>query len=216
MLSLVRGADRQENEIRLTFARSARLALLGLLAPPALLALASAAGYPMRAAAGPAFWLGVLAGFGGAGWFAASALGAGRPQARALAAVFLAAGLLVAPAVRALQGLTGHESLLTVAAATASAFAAAFALAGGLAAKVLGVGRLAAHDLATCAAGGLLGAAFAVLPFCWAWLRLDAPGGQYLVMTFAVVGFLGGLIAPFHVTGLALDRARDRRDLARS
>jgi hypothetical protein len=216
MLSLVRGADRRDDGIRLAFARSARLALLGLLAPPALLALASAAGHPVRAAAGPAFWLGALAGFGGAGWFAARALGAGRRQARALAAAFLAAGLLVAPSVRALQGLTGHESPLAVAAATAPAFAAAFALAGWSAAKVLGVGRLAARGLATCAAGGLLGAALAMLPFCWAWLSLDVPGGQYLVMTLAVVGFLGGLIAPFQVAGLALDRARNRQDLARS
>ena len=45
--------------------------------------------------------------------------------------------------------------------------------------------------------------------------RLDVPGESYLVMTLAVVGFLGCLIAPFHITGLALDRARNRAGLAR-
>ncbi|MCK7478738.1 MAG: hypothetical protein M0C28_16190 [Candidatus Moduliflexus flocculans] len=38
---------------------------------------------------------------------------------------------------------------------------------------------------------GSPGGAFAMLPFCWAWLRLDVPGESYLVMTLAVVGFLG-------------------------
>jgi hypothetical protein len=215
MQALLREPARREDEIRQAFARSARLALLGLIAPPALLGLASAAGYPLRAAAGPAFWLGALAGFGGAGWVAGRTLASDPARTRALAGVFLAAGLIVAPAVRGLQGLTGHESLLAVAAATLPPFAAAFALSGVLAARALGISRLTWRGVALCASGGLLGAAFATLPFCWAWLRLDVPGATYLAMTLAVVGFLGCLIAPFHVTGLALDRARERGGLAR-
>ena len=185
-----------------------------MLAPPALLGLASAAGYPLRAAESPAFWLGALAGFGGAGWVAGRSLEAGPARTRALAGVFLAAGLIVAPAFRGLQGLTGHESILTVAAATLPPFAAAFVLAGVLAARLLGFSRLGPRGTAICASGGLLGAAFAMLPFCWAWLRLDVPGETYLVMTLAVAGFFGCLVAPFHLTGLALDLARDRKGLA--
>jgi hypothetical protein len=72
------------------------------------------------------------------------------------------------------------------------------------------------RGILVCAAGGLLGGAFALLPFCWAWLRLAPPGESYVVMTLAIVGFLGCLIAPFHIVGLALDRARDERGLARA
>ena len=205
----------RKDEIRVAFARSARLALAGLLAPPALLSLASAAGYPLRAAAEPAFWLGALAGFGGAGWVAGRRLGDGPRRGAALAGAFLAAALLVSPVFRQLNGLTGHESIVAVAAATLAAFGAAFALAGWLSAKALGVTRLGPRGVAACAAGGLAGGTFAVLPFCWAWLRLDVPGESYLVMTLAVVGFLGCVIAPFHIVGLVLDRARDLVGLAR-
>jgi hypothetical protein len=168
----------------------------------------------LRAAADPSFWLGALAGFGGGGWVAGRILDAGPTHTRALAGVFLAAGLSVAPAVRGLQGLTGHESILAVAAATLLPFAAAFLLAGVLASRVLGISRLGSRGMAICASGGLLGAAFAMLPFCWAWLQRAVPGETYLVMTLAVAGFLGCLIAPFHLVGLALDRARDREGLA--
>lgn len=208
------GAPR-DNGIRVAFARAARLALAGLLAPPALLGLASAIGHPLRAAADASFWLAALSGFCGAGWFAGRSLGVGRRRGCALAGAFLAAGLLVAPAFRELQGLTGHESVLVVAASTLPAFGGAFTLAGTLAARVLRISFAGPRAVLVCAAGGLLGGAFAMLPFCWAWLRLDPPGEPYLVMTLAVVGFLGCLIAPFHMTGLALDRARSQRALAR-
>jgi hypothetical protein len=55
-----------------------------------------------------------------------------------------------------------------------------------------------------------------MLPFGWAWLRLDVPGGSLVAMGLAVVGFLGCLIAPFHIAGLALDHARHPSDLARA
>jgi len=216
MHALLEDAGPGEDEIRVAFARSARLALAGLLVPPALLGLASAAGHPLRAAADPAFWLGAFAGFGGAGWFAGRRLGVGPRRGAALAGAFLAAALPVAPAFRGLQGLTGHESMLAVAPATLAAFGLAFALAGALASKAVGIIGLGGRGVAVCAAGGLLGGAFAMLPFCWAWLRLDVPGGSYLVMTLAVIGFLGSLIAPFHVAGLVLDRARNRSALARA
>lgn len=216
MHALLEEAAPREDAIRVAFARSARLALAGLLAPPALLGLASAAGYPLRAAADPAFWLGALAGFGGAGWFAGRQLGVGPRRCATLAGAFLAAALLAAPAFRRLQGLTGHESMLAVAAATLAAFGMAFALAGVLTSKAIGVTGLGGRGVAACTAGGLLGGAFAMLPFCWAWLRLDVPGESYVVMTLAVVGFLGSLIAPFHIAGLVLDRARSRMGLARA
>ena len=215
MHALLDPPARREDECREAFARSARLALAGLLAPPALLGLVSALGHPLRDAAEPAFWIGALAGFGGAGWFAGRRLGIGPRRQAALAGAFLAAALLVSPVFRELNGLTGHESLLSVAAVTLAAFSAAFGLAGWLSANAVGVTRFGARGVAACAAGGLAGGAFALLPFCWAWLRLDVPGESYLVMTLAVAGFLGCLIAPFHLVGLALDRARDRMGLAR-
>jgi hypothetical protein len=206
--SLLDSQPRAE-EIRAVFARSARLALAGLLAAPALLGLASAAGHPLRTAVDPANWIGGLAGFGGAGWFASRRLGLEQRRGAALACAFLAAGVLVTPAFRGLQGLTGRESMLAVAAATLLAFCVAFALAGVLASKAIGIARIGSRGVLTCAAGGLMGGAFAMLPFCWAWLRFHVPGETYLVMALAVVGFLGCLIAPFHIVGLALDRARD-------
>lgn len=215
MRSLIRDPAPREDQFREAFARSARLALAGMLAPPALLGLASATGYPLRAAAEPAFWFGALAGFGGAGWFAGRRLGIGPRRAAALAGAFVVAALLVSPVFRELNGLTGHESLRSVAAATLGAFGTAFALAGWLSAKAVGVTRIGARGVAWCAAGGMTGGGFAMLPFCWARLRLDVPGESYLVMTLAVVGFLGCLIAPFHIVGLVLDRVRDRVGLAR-
>lgn len=204
------------DEIRVAFSRAARLALAGLLVPPALLSVASAAGFPLRAAAEPVFWLGAIVGFGGAGWFAGRQLGAEPRRGAALAAAFLAAALPTAPAFRALQGLTGRESLVAVAAFTLAAFCLAFALTGVLSARALGVTGIGARGVAASAAGGAAGGAFALLPVCWAWMRLDVPGESYLVMTLAIAGFLGSLIAPFNVVGRVLDRARRGTGLARA
>ena len=216
MCALLAEPERRGNDARMAFARAARLALAGLLAAPALLGAASAAGHPLRVAIEPASWASALAGFAGAGWLAGRRLHLDRRRTAGLAGVFTVAGLLVAPAFRGLQGLTGREAALTVAGATLAPFAAAFLLTGVLAARLMGIGRLDTRELVLCAAGGLLGGALALLPFAWAWLRLDVPGETYLVMTLAVVGFLGALIAPFHVTGLAIDRARERGTLART
>ena len=124
-----------------------------------------------------------------------------RDAGAALAGAFLAAALPTAPAFRELQGLTGRESIIAVAAFTLAAFCLAFALTGVLSARALGITGIGARGVAACAAGGVAGGAFAILPFCWAWMRLDVPGESYLVMTLAIVGFLGSLIAPFHVGG---------------
>jgi hypothetical protein len=201
----------RDDEVRIAFARAARLALAGLLTAPALLGLASAAGVPLRAASNPVFWACSLAGFGGAGWLAGRSLGIGPRHEAALAGVFVLVGLIVAPALRSLQGLTGREPVFAVLTATLLAFASAFVLAGILAGRVLRVARLRIRGIAVCAAGGVLGALFALLPFCWAWLRFDVPGRTYIVMALAVVAFLGSLIAPFHIAGLALDLARGRK-----
>lgn len=205
-----------QDEIRVAFSRAARLALAGLLVPPALLSVTSAAGFPLRAAAEPVFWLGAIAGFGGAGWFAGRQLGAGPRRSAALAGAFLAAALPTAPAFRELQGLTGREPLVAVAAFTLASFCLAFALTGVLSARALGVTGIGARGVAACASGGVAGGACALLPFCWAWMRLDVPGESYLVMALAIAGFLGSLIAPFHVVGRVLDRARRGMGLARA
>lgn len=205
-----------QDEIRVAFSRAARLALAGLLVPPALLSVTSAAGFPLRAAAEPVFWLGAIAGFGGAGWFAGRQLGAGPRRSAALAGAFLAAALPTAPAFRELQGLTGREPLVAVAAFTLACFCLAFALTGVLSARALGVTGIGARGVAACASGGVAGGACALLPFCWAWMRLDVPGESYLVMALAIAGFLGSLIAPFHVVGRVLDRARRGMGLARA
>ena len=123
--------------------------------------------------------------------------------------------MFATPAVRGLQGLTGREPLLAVAGTTLGAFGAGFALAGALASKALRLPGPRARGLLLCAAGGLLGGVFALLPFGWAWLRLDAPGEAYLEMTLAVVGLLGSLIVPFRIVGAALDRGRDPEGVAR-
>jgi hypothetical protein len=216
MRTLLQEAAARDGEIRAAFSRAAGLALAGLLAAPAMLGLASAAGYPLRSAVDQAFWAFALAGFGGAGWLAGSRLGIESQRKAALAAAFLPAGLIVAAAVRGLQGLSGREPMLAVAGATLPAFTIAFLLAGALGGRVLGISRIGTRGVLTCAFGGLVGGAFAMLPFAWAWLQYDAPGESYLAMGLAVAGFLGCLIAPFHAVGLALDRARDGRGLART
>jgi hypothetical protein len=216
MCALLAEPERHDDDARAAFARAARIALAGLLAAPALIGAASAAGHPLRVPIEPAFWASALAGFAGAGWLAGRRLRLGPRRRAALAGVFMLAGLLAAPAFRGLQGLTGREPALAVAGATLAPFAAAFLLTGVLAARVMGIGRLGPREILLCAAGGMWGGALALLPFAWSWLRLDVPGETYLAMTIAVVGFLGSLIAPFHVTGLALDRARDRGILART
>jgi hypothetical protein len=215
MCALLAEPERRQDEIRTAFARAARLALAGLLAAPALLGAASAAGYPLRVAVGPVSWAFALAGFTGAGWLAGRRLRIGPSRTAALAGAFAIAGLFVTPAYGSLQGLTGREPFLSAAAATLALFTAAFLLAGAIAARQVGAGRLAWQELGRCAAGGCCGGALAMLPSAWAWIRLDVPGEALIVMTLAVVGFLGSLIAPFTIVGSTLDRARGRRDLAR-
>ena len=214
MRSLLEAPVRRGDDVSVVFARSARIALAGLLAAPALLGAASAAGCPLRAASGPVYWLSALAGFGGAGWFAGSSLGLEPRRRAALGGAFLAVGALVAPSFHGLQDLTGREPLPAVAAATLLPFTAAFALGGVLAGRTLGISRLGAAGLLACAAGGLMGGAFALLPFLWAWTRIELPGGSYVAMGLAIVGFLGCLIAPCRVVGITLGRAWDAKGLA--
>ena len=196
------------------FARSARPALAGLLAGPAILGLASAAGQPLRAGTEALPWLSSLAGFGCGGWMAGRRLGLGPRRTAALAGAFVAAAVFATPAVRGLQGLTGREPLLAVAGTTLGAFGAGFALAGVLASKALRVPGPGPGRLFRCAAGGLLGGVFALLPFGWSSLRLHVPGETWVEMTLAVSGFLGCLIVPFRIVGAALDRARDLEGVA--
>jgi hypothetical protein len=215
MCALLADPEHDPAEIRAAFSRGARLALAGLLAAPALLGAASAVGHPLRTGIDPIYRLCSLAGFAGAGWLAGRSLRRTAPAKAALAVAFALMGLVIAPSFRALQGLTGREPLVAVAAATLPPFTAAFLFIGIVAARVLRVGPLDRAELAILAAGGLAGGAFAMLPFMWAWLHVTVPGGAFVVMTLAVVGFLGCLIAPFTIGGHALDRARERTAVAR-
>jgi hypothetical protein len=215
MLGSLLGPPARSEGLGAIFARAARPALAGLLAGPALLGLASAAGHPLRAGTEALLWLSSLAGFVCGGWMAGRRLGLGPSGTAALAGAFLAAAVFATSAVRGLQGLTGREPLLAVAGTTLGVFGAGFALAGTLASKALRMPGPDARGLLLCAAGGLLGGVFALLPFGWASLRLDVPGEIYVAMTLAVVGFLGSLVVPFRIVGAVLDRARGLEGVAR-
>jgi hypothetical protein len=194
-------------DVRSAFARSARLALAGLVGPPVLLGLASAGGYPLRAGVEVVTWLGALLGFAGAGWMAGREAGPGGRRTGAVVAGFLAAGTGVTPAFRGLQGLTGREPAVVVFAATLGAFAAGFGVGGTIAAFGAGIAtsRLARTG-AACAAAGAAGGALALLPYTWSLLGLRFPGDTYLWMALTLMVFLGCIIVPFCWMGAIIAR----------
>jgi hypothetical protein len=120
---------------------------------------------------------------------------------------FLAAGTGVTPAFRGLQGLTGHEPIVVVFAATLGAFAAGFGMGGAIAAWAAGIAtpRLARTGTACALAGGA-GGALALLPYAWSLLGLRFPGDTYLWMALAVMAFLGCIIVPFYWMGAIIAR----------
>jgi hypothetical protein len=194
-------------DFRSAFARSARLALAGLVGPPALLGLASAGGYPLRAGVEIITWTGAILGFAGAGWLAARQTQQERRGTMVAVAGSLVTGVCVTPAFRGLQGLTGREPIVAVLAATLGAFAAGFGLGGAIAAFAAGIAtsRLARTG-AACAVAGAAGGALALLPYAWSLIGLHFPGDTYLRMALAVMAFLGCVIVPFHWTGAIIAR----------
>ncbi len=190
------------------YARAARLALAGLILPPALLAAASMLGHPLRSGVEALTWAAALAGFAAAGWMAARPRSAGRTLATRTAAAFAAGGAIVTPAFHALQGLSGRESLVAVIAGVTGGFALGFGVVGAAAAAIAGCRGpgLRAAARASALAGGL-GGLLALLPHFWARLGASGPFAAYVQMAVAVIAFLAGIIVPFRLIGAAVDRA---------
>jgi hypothetical protein len=189
------------------FARAARFALAGLLLPPALLALASLFGAPLRSGVEALTWILALAGFAAAGWMAGLGLPPRPGSSLQTAAAFAAGGALVTPAFHALQGLTGKEPFALVAGFTLAGFGLGFGLAGAASAAIAGIVRSGlARAAVASTASGCLGGLIALLPWAWSVLRLQVVGGDYARMALAVVAFLGCVIVPFRLIGAFLDR----------
>jgi hypothetical protein len=191
----------------LAWARSARVALAALVGPPVLLGLSSAAGYPLRSGVDVIIWSGALLGFAGAGWLAGRQTRQGLWGTVVVAAGSFVTGVFVTPAFRGLQGLTGHEPVVTVVAATLGAFAAGFGLGGAIAAFGVGVApsRLTRTGLAG-AVAGVAGGVLALLPYAWSLVGVHFPGDTYLWMALTVIAFLGCVIVPFHWAGAIIGR----------
>jgi hypothetical protein len=202
-----------EPDLASRFTRSARLAVAGLVVPPALAGLASLVGTPFRSGIELATWLVSLAGFAASGWLcaepAAPTAGPSRSPGWTAAAFFLA-GLAVVPAFGNLQRLTGRESPWLMFAVTISAFVAGFSAAGLLAAFAHGEsGRRALRAMLFGAASGACGGVLALLPAMWARLGAVFPGASFVQMLVAVVSILGCIIAPYWGIGRAIgDRDR--------
>jgi len=187
------------------WARSARVALVALVAPPALLGVASAAGYPLRAGVEIVTWTGALVGFAGAGWLAARQTRQRSRDALVVTAGSLVTGVCVTPAFRGLRGLSGHEPVIVVCAATLGAFAAGFGLGGAIAAIGVGVATARVPRTgAACALAGSAGGALVLLPYAWSLLDIRFQGDSYLRMALAVFGFLGCVIVPSRWIGVLL------------
>jgi len=124
-----------------------------------------------------------------------------------VAAGSLVTGVCVTPAFRGLQGLTGHEPVVVVFAATLGAFAAGFGLGGAIAARGSGLATpRVARTGAACAVAGAAGGALALLPYAWSLLGLRFPGDTYLRMALTVMAFLGCVIVPFQWMGAIIAR----------
>jgi hypothetical protein len=195
-------ADPPRVDLPLAFARAARLALVGLVGPPALLGLSSAGGHPFRSGIEFATWLGALLGFAGAGWMVSRSAGSRARSTGLLVAGFVAIGAGMTPAFRGLQGLTGREPVAVVLVATVGAFSAGFGLGGAIAARGLGLAtsRLA-PTAAACAIAGAAGGALALLPYAWSLLGCRFRGDTYLWMALTVIALLGCVIVPFRWMG---------------
>lgn len=189
-------------------ARAARAALAGLLAPQALIAVASSAGAPLRSGIGLTVLLGALAGFGLSGVMLGAALGRGRRVTAWGGVALLLTGTAVTPAFTSLQGLTGREPVAIIVGTILGGFMGGFAMAGGVLAAALHVAAPAVRRVVLwwTVAGGA-GGAFALLPYGWSLWGPGFPGSGYVHTTLTVAAFLGCLIVPFRWGGVILARA---------
>ena len=187
------------------FSRAARLAVAGLILPPAVLGAASMLGRPLRSGVEALTWAVALAGFAGTGWMAGRRLSAQRGVALKTAAAFAGGGAIVTPAFRALQGLSGHESALPVIAGVLGGFAVGFGLIGAATACIARVSRPRVRETVRLSVlGGGLGGLLALLPYGWAHLGLTGPWAGYGQMAAAVIAILGCLIVPCWLIGSAV------------
>jgi len=198
-------ASAREPGLAAHFSRAARLAVAGLILPPALLGAASMLGRPVRSGVEAMAWAVSLAGFAAAGWVAGRRLSPRPAVALQAAAAFAAGGAIVTPAFRALQGLSGREPVTAVIGGTVAGFAVGFGLIGAATALIAGVRgpglRVAARHSVL---GGGLGGLIALLPYGWWHLGLTGPLAGYGQMAAAVVAILGCIILPCRLLGAAL------------
>ena len=201
------------------FARLARLAILGLLAPAAIRAFASTAGMPLRGWSADALMVLPLLAFGVTGVFAARAavaratvasssrttvMVATTPRLAWAAAGFAACGALAALAFGSLQGLTGREPALVVIGVVVAGFGAGFGIAAaGLASALRLRAAFTRRVTAMAAGGGLLGGLLALLPFFAAIAGLGSRS-SVADMTLAVIAAFGCVIVPYRILGAAL------------
>jgi hypothetical protein len=188
------------------FSTAARIALVGLITPPAAVGLASFWGMPMRSGVASLLVFGGLAGFGAAGAVAGSSMGRGGRATAGFAAGFLLGGGLIVPAIQSLQGLSGHEPLVTVSAFVIGALGAGFGLAGLIGALI---GRMTGHQVrrltVNATLAGMTGGLIALGPPVLARLHLTFAGAAYLALLVAAVSFLLCVIVPFRWIGHIAD-----------
>jgi hypothetical protein len=186
------------------FSKAARAALVGLVLPPAVLALASSFGAPLRTGVTWLFILLPAAGFLASGLMAGSAFGRGWKVTSVFAGALLAGGALIGVSYRSLQGLTGRESTLLVISVPVLGFAAGLALAGLVGALALPLGWPArARIVRRSAVGGGLGGLVAAVPVLVAPPGVDHVAAQYGWMALTVASFFACLILPYRLMGKA-------------
>jgi hypothetical protein len=150
--------------------------------------------------------------FAGSGALAASALGGGRRSTVLLAFGFAISGITVSAAYGSLQGLSGRESFFIVTAVVVSAHALGYvaaATAGAIALRLAGraAARMARHG----AVAGGIGGVIALVPFLLAAARMSIPI-PYATEAIAVGSFLGCVIVPYRIVGVALGSAHEVAD----
>lgn len=186
------------------FSKAARAALVGLILPPALLALASSVGAPLRSGVTWMFVLLPAAGFAASGLMAGSAFGRGRRVTGVFAGALLLGGASIGVSYRSLQGLTGRESMGLVLSVPVVGFAVGLALAGLVGSLSLPLGwPERARIVRRSAVGGALGGLVAAVPVLVSPPGVDHIAAQYGWMALTVASFFACLILPYRLMGRA-------------
>ncbi|MEW5980749.1 MAG: hypothetical protein AB1806_00095 [Acidobacteriota bacterium] len=192
------------------FAKAARAALVGLVFPPAILALASTLGTPLR---GGVTWLFVIVpaiGFTVSGLMAGAAFGRGHRVTWTFGGALLLGGSLIGVAYRSLHGLTGREPIMLILLVPVAGFMLGFALAGLVGSLSLPLpGTQRRRVTGRCAWGGLLGGLIAAVPVLVALPTADRQMAQYAWMAMTVASFFACLILPYRLMGRAFRDAMD-------